>query len=440
MRSSLSLLFLLIPLLNASDLNVGDFSQPVRSDADHSKDSAVIIGIEDYAFLPDVPYANNDADAFYDLMVYTRRIPSERIQKVQNANLEKMKAAVERAGKETKAGGVVWIFYAGHGAASSTDSARMFVGVDAQTDIATFNSRSIKVDELTRLATAGGGQVMLMVDACYTGAGRTGATLIEGSRYAVPVSALSTPRVQEWAATSEGQIAMPLDSMQHGAFTYFTIAAMRGAADGEMDGKKDGNISVEEMKLWVNRKLRETQTVEQTPVLLGGSGNFLLVSGLPEEVRGKDVVLTPTPAENRNLRPTTPQTASVKVEEPHGAHLGGGFEVGVLSGIRLEEHLNGNSKIKSVGIRALGGLGLLYFSSPAPGLGGVLFFDRKRNESSNWELELSIGGGVLSSGAAFAGVAAQYDPPSAFQLNLGGIVAIGPSFGILPDISAGFIW
>ena len=36
---------------------------PLRSGASSPRDAAVVIGIEDYAFLPDVPHAASDANA-----------------------------------------------------------------------------------------------------------------------------------------------------------------------------------------------------------------------------------------------------------------------------------------------------------------------------------------------------------------------------------------
>ena len=34
------------------------------------EDVAVVVGIEDYPFLPDVPYAKRDAEAFYCYLIY----------------------------------------------------------------------------------------------------------------------------------------------------------------------------------------------------------------------------------------------------------------------------------------------------------------------------------------------------------------------------------
>ncbi len=59
---------------------IPDLDEPARTGARASSDSAVIVGLEDYFVLPDVPYAKRDATVMYETLVYTRGIPSDRVQ------------------------------------------------------------------------------------------------------------------------------------------------------------------------------------------------------------------------------------------------------------------------------------------------------------------------------------------------------------------------
>ena len=111
---------------------------------------------------------------------------------------------------------------------------------------------------------------MLVVDACYAGVGRSGEALLEGSRFAVPASRPDLDAA-EWAAAGADELAGPLEAVEHGAFTYFAVGALRGWADGELGGGRDGAVTGAEAQAYVSRMLRARQVVDQRPALRGAS-------------------------------------------------------------------------------------------------------------------------------------------------------------------------
>jgi hypothetical protein len=258
-----------------------DIDAPLKSGLSSAADTAVIVGIEDYAFAPDVPYASRDAAAFYDLLVYARGVPASRVRLLDGGSKEQIAKAVEVAGSEVGAGGTVWVYFAGHGAADASTGARLLLGDDVRADPVAFGARGIPVDEIRTLAGSGGGAVNLIVDACYSGLGRGGDELIAGKRFLVPASARPrTPSALEWSAASADQLSGPLDAVQHGAFTYFAVGALRGWADGHLDGTRDGRVTAEEAHMYVRDALRTVQVVDQVPELAAlDSGKRVLAEG-----------------------------------------------------------------------------------------------------------------------------------------------------------------
>ncbi len=250
-----------------------------------SRDAAVVIGLEDYPYLTPVPHARRDADSVFQFLVYTRGVPFDRVELLKSASREQIVGAVTDAGRAVAAGGTVWVYFAGHGAASATTGERLVLGDDARPDVRAFDSRGVEVAELTRLAGAGGGQVVVWTDACYTGVGRSGVALVPGARFAVPVEASSRPaQTAEWTAAGANEAALPLESAGHGAFTYYALGALRGWADGEVDGARDGSVTAKEAALFVRRKLNDLPGGSQTPRWSGapGSGDWVLASGVKE--------------------------------------------------------------------------------------------------------------------------------------------------------------
>jgi uncharacterized caspase-like protein len=238
-------------------------------------EAAVVIGLEDYAFVPDVPYASRDADAFYNFLLYTRGVPRDRIAMLKSGSVEHIRRAVEDAGKSVGTGGTVWVYFAGHGAASPSTRQQVVLGDDARPDDISFDARSVPVADIQRLATSGGGDAMLVVDACFSGVGRGGSSLLGGARTLVPAKALqAVAAARQWSGTSAGEASVPLESVQHGAFTYAAIGALRGWADGEL-GERDGKVTADEADAYVARLLRAVQVREQSPQFLGGTAVVL---------------------------------------------------------------------------------------------------------------------------------------------------------------------
>jgi hypothetical protein len=253
--------------LAASAADLPDVDTALKTGAKSDKDAAVVIGIEDYLKIPDVPYAQRDAKAMYDFLVYTRGIPASRIRLLdQGASREQIADALDSTGTSVSSGGTVWVYFAGHGAADPSTGERMLLGDDVRGDPAAFAARGIGLSEVKKLAQKGGGTVNLIVDACYSGVGRSGEELVAGKRFAVPVrTAAPVASVLEWNAASADQMSGPLDAAKHGAFTYFVLGAMRGWADGQIDGKPDGKVTAEEANLYVTDALRAVQITSQKP-------------------------------------------------------------------------------------------------------------------------------------------------------------------------------
>jgi outer membrane protein OmpA-like peptidoglycan-associated protein len=273
-----------------------DVDSPLRTNAS-SPDAAVVIGIEDYAFLPDVPFAEADAAAMANFFVYTRGIKSDRVTRLYGstrANREKILSSVQRAADAVGPGGTVWVSYSGHGAASKSDGKRMIVGIDAVPD-ESFDARSVPLDEIEQ--AAGSAHVIFLVDACYSGVGRGGGELMPGRRFAIPTGVqVARGGSILWTATTGNELAGPYNEARHGAFTYWALGALRGWADGELSGQRDGKVSLEEANLYVSRKLREQQNFEQTPAITGATSLVLSEGTLEAEYvppKAPEPVVTP---------------------------------------------------------------------------------------------------------------------------------------------------
>lgn len=299
-------------------------ASPLRTGATAPSDAAVVIGLEEYAFVADVPYASRDAEVVRDWLIYTRGVPIEHVAYRSSGSAEQILAAVETASAQVEPGGILWVYFSGHGMASPESGGRMLMGDDARPDYETVARRSVLVEAVLNRARASGAIPVVLVDACYTGRGRGGEDLLEG-RPLVPVAArVPTQPGLVWSAASADQAAHPLKSEAHGAFTFALVGALRGWADGELDGLRDGRVTLSEAQAFVQRALPTLQERAQVPELLRGEGfeDLVLAEGVDEVPPPPLAPVAATRSEASVRRTETlpraprPKPAALQTEEP----------------------------------------------------------------------------------------------------------------------------
>ncbi len=245
-------------------------------------DAAVVIGIEEYAFLTDAPFAERDADVFEEFLLYTRGVPQDRVAQLRypDASSAAIRAAVEEMGALVQPGDTLWIYFAGHGVAAPDNGERLLLGDSVKAKAEEIRAGAVPLEELKGLARgATEGDIVVLVDACYNGDSRGGEQLFS-ERFAFPLSYASTPApsLVEWTATGPSQLASPLYEPEHGAFTYFAVGALRGWADGAI-GQPDGVVTLEEADAYVEDALKAVKIRGQTPSLVSSDPQRPIVSG-----------------------------------------------------------------------------------------------------------------------------------------------------------------
>jgi len=319
----------MITLLAAAALALPPVDTPVRADRHASSDAAVVIGIEDYAFLPDVPYAERDAFAVADTLKLSVGIDRNHVTVLtQNPSREQMVRALREASEQAGSDGTVWVYFAGHGAADPASGDRVLLGVDAQADQDTLAARGLTIPQLEAEATASGSEAFVILDACFTGTSREGTDLVPGARMVIPTSWSEPAGVTVWSATEPSQWASPLEAAEHGAFTYAMLGAMRGWADGYIDGTPDGTVTAQEADAYIERTLRDLGVRNQRPSLVGTDRVLVRGDGLepapdfnPRPAR-QPVAVTPPPSSGGwNTGPAPVRERPKRTRESSGPNI-----------------------------------------------------------------------------------------------------------------------
>ena len=187
--------------------------------------------------------------------------------------------------KAARPGSVGIVYFAGHGAPDVDGS-----GAVRSTFLVPYDGRPDALGETgyamkrlaDRLEDAPGGQIVALLDACFTGGGRSVAP--RGARAILPKDLLARAKVSVarrdraiFAAAGPAERAYDDPARGHGLFTGVLLEALAGDAD--RDG--DGRVTLSEAASFVTPRVRADSPAlggTQGPVLTGQASDLVLSS------------------------------------------------------------------------------------------------------------------------------------------------------------------
>lgn len=230
---------------------------------------ALIIGNEDYAKYQkslqteaNVPFARNDARVFKDYAAKTLGVPEENIFLLLDATAGEMQQKIDLISKlAAKIGpeAEVIMFYAGHGLPDEVEHNAYIIPVDVTGGNL---ASAVKLQDVyDRLGQTGAKRITIMLDACFSGGGRDAPLMAARAVKVKPKQDLITGNMVIYSASSGEQMALPLESQQHGLFTYYLLKKLQETSGkvtyNEMAEYLSQKISLESLK--VNQKEQDPQ-------------------------------------------------------------------------------------------------------------------------------------------------------------------------------------
>ena len=116
-----------------------------RAQGGGQNDAAVIGVVERYAYLPPIPGALANGEAWFRYLRETRGVRRDRVTLLRNEEVTREaleEKALEAAGEVGK-GGTSWWVFIGHGAASADGKEGVLIGADAQQTAKSLYARSV---------------------------------------------------------------------------------------------------------------------------------------------------------------------------------------------------------------------------------------------------------------------------------------------------------
>jgi|GEM_PF-4141799 len=252
----------------------------------HIQRYAVVVGISDYkdARIPDLKYADVDAQSFYDFITspiggnFTKE--NVLLLKNEQATLKNVKSAVTNFLKKAIDTDFVVIFMACHGEPEPDRPNNIYLlTYDSELDnlpATAYHMENINTD-MKRYISAK--RLIFFADACHSAGIAEGSIGTRGFSNTVNIAISELKSTREgWgivSASRAGEVSM--ESSQwgggHGAFTYYLLEGMQGKADEE--GNKNGIVTLAETFDFLDEKVKRATQNAQHPDTAGNFDNNL---------------------------------------------------------------------------------------------------------------------------------------------------------------------
>ncbi len=228
------------------------------------KSVALIISNENYKQVSKVESALNDGETFAQYCKSTLGIPESQILQYSDATYAEMLGAMTKLRNMSSALGDnvdVIVYYAGHGFPDEKDKDAYLLPVDGDgfTPATSYPLKKFYVD----LASLGADNVMVFLDACFSGVTRTGDPLHKTRGIALkPRDTAAEGNMYVLSAASDQETALPYREKNHGLFTYFLLKKIQETKGNVTlsDLSKYMEETVKKNSMTVNRKLQTPRT------------------------------------------------------------------------------------------------------------------------------------------------------------------------------------
>jgi len=222
----------------------------------------LVIGIENYADLPSVTYAQKDAMLMQEYYEKIIGIPEENI--ITLIDSEATKAKIEGLLKSylpmnLSSDTTLYVYFAGHGVPSITDGDSYIVTYDGDPRFIEHTGYKLKTlySDIDALPIK---RSVVFIDGCFSGASsRSNEMLLAGTRPAlikVEDMVLPSDKIVSLTASKGDQISNSYPEKEHGLFSYFVFSGLRGPADSN----QDNHITLDELYTSLCANISETPT------------------------------------------------------------------------------------------------------------------------------------------------------------------------------------
>ena len=230
----------------------------------NEKTFAVIIANENYQRESQVIFAKNDGETFKKYCIQTLRLPEKNVHFIADATLNNIRGEINwisQVAKSFNGEASLIFYYAGHGIPDESSKTAYLLPIDGYgSDVET----GYKLDDLyAKLGSLPTKSINVFMDACFSGAQRSGDMLAAARGVAIKTSqGKPTGNMVVFSAAQGDETAYPYKEKGHGMFTYFLLKKLQ---------ETKGDVTLGELSNYITNNVSQRSIVEnnksQTPTV-----------------------------------------------------------------------------------------------------------------------------------------------------------------------------
>jgi len=209
-------------------------------------------------------FAKNDGETFKKYCIEILGLPERNVHIITDATLNNIRGEINWiTGVANAYNGEASIifYYAGHGIPDESSKTAYLLPVDAfGSDVET----GYKLDDLyARLGAAPAKHITVFMDACFSGAQRSGNMMASARGVAIKaVQGKPKGNMVVFSAAQGDETAYPYKEKEHGLFTYFLLKKLQ---------ETNGDVTLGELSEYITTQVRQQSIVvnrkSQTPTV-----------------------------------------------------------------------------------------------------------------------------------------------------------------------------
>ena len=262
------------PSVPAGDID----DKPAYAAAENPNNFALVIGIEKYSNLPDAEFAEHDASAIRAHLL-SLGYPESNVVALTGAKATRTafeKVVESWLPKNVNVDSTVFVYFSGHGAPDPKNGEAFLMPWDGDPEFLEGSAYPVKrlYEKLGALKVK---RVIVALDSCFSGAGGR-SVLAKGTRPLVTkldIADLKPGKVVVLTASDGDQISGTIEDRAHGAFTYYLLKGLNGAAQDA-----SSNVTLRSLYDYLRPRVQAAahrRNREQTPQLLPASAADVIV-------------------------------------------------------------------------------------------------------------------------------------------------------------------
>ena len=243
------------------------YSLAITTDDIYDNSYALIIGINKYYNVQSLDYAVKDAEDIQNMLVGEFHFQQDNIVLLKNEQATKTSILQEFSNitKKAEANDRVLIFFAGHGETQDLpNGGEIGYLMPVNGDEMDLYVSAIDMDELKKISLLSEAKhILYLVDACYGGiatVGARGVAVKSTSDYLQKITQYKSRQIISAGGRGEQVIEKP--EWGHSAFTKNLLSGLR---DWMADADSDGIITVQELGVYLKKKVTIDSDNQQTP-------------------------------------------------------------------------------------------------------------------------------------------------------------------------------